>query len=137
MMEYMTIYVFGNPDLPADSLSLQIVPGLKKLFPQLQFEIKDPNEEWDLPEALTVIDTVKGIEKVSVFNDLTKFAATQHLTLHDFDALANFLYLQKLGKLREIKIIGIPPEMCLDEALASVAAELKNINIKPGQAQIL
>lgn len=124
----MTIYVFGNPDLPADSLPLKILPELIKRFPQLQFEIKDPNEEWDSPEALTVIDTIQGIKKVSVFNDLTKFAAAPHLTLHDFDALANLLYLQKLGKLKKIKIIGVPAEIRAGEALTSVSAELDEIS---------
>ena len=124
----MTIYVFGNPDLSADSLPLQILPELQKRFPQLQFEIKDPNEEWDSPEILTIIDTVEGIEKVSVFDDLTKFAAAPRLTLHDFDALANLRYLQKLGTLKKIKIIGIPAKMRLDEALAAVSTELNKIS---------
>jgi hypothetical protein len=123
----MTIYVFGNPDLPADSLPLQILPELTKQFPHLQFEIKDPNEEWGSSETLTAIDAVKGIERVSVFDDLAKFSAAPRLTLHDFDALANLLYLQKLGKLKKIKIIGVPAEMRPDEALASVAAELNKI----------
>ncbi|MGD0328688.1 MAG: hypothetical protein ABSB00_03215 [Minisyncoccia bacterium] len=121
----MIIYVFGNPDLPADSLPLKILPELKKRFPQLQFAVKDPHEEWDCPETVTVIDTVKGIGNVTVFEDLTKFASAPSLTLHDFDALANLRYLQKLGKLKKIKIIGMPAEMHLNKALASVAEKIK------------
>jgi hypothetical protein len=122
----MAIYVFGNPDLPGDSVPLQILPELQKRFPQIQFEIKDPNEEWDCPEELIIIDTVQGIERVSVVDGLAKFAAAPRLTMHDFDALTNLLYLQKLGILKKIKIIGVPAEMPPQEALASVAAELKS-----------
>lgn len=123
----MTIYVFGNPDMPADSLPLQILPDLQKRFPQSRFEIKDPNEEWDVPETLTVIDTVQGIEAVTVFDDLTQFAAAPRLTMHDFDALANLRYLQKLGKLKAITIIGVPPAMKSADALASTSAELEKL----------
>ena len=112
----MIVYVFGNPDLPADSLPLRILPELEKNFPRVQFRVKDPNEEWDVPEELVVIDTVQGVNKVTVFNDLARFIAAPRVTMHDFDALANLRYLQKLGKLKKIKIIGVPPAM--DEAAA-------------------
>ena len=107
----MIVYVFGNPDLPADSLPLRILPELQKRFPQVQFEAKDPNEEWDVPEELIVIDTAEGINEVTVFDDLARFAAVPHVTMHDFDALTNLRYLQKLGKLKKIKIIGVPGVM--------------------------
>jgi len=110
----MIVYVFGNPDLPADSLPLRILPELQKRFPQAQFEAKDPNEEWDVPEELIVIDTAEGIKEMTVFDDLARFAAVPRVTMHDFDALTNLRYLQKLGKLKKIKIIGVPGAM--DEA---------------------
>lgn len=123
----MAIYLFGNPDLPDDSVPLRILPELKKRFPQLRFKIKDPNEEWDCPEELTAIDTVRGIEKVGVFDNLAKFAAAPRLTIHDFDALTNLRYLQKLGKLKKIQIIGVPAEMNPEEAFTAIAEALKGI----------
>ena len=120
----MTIYVFGNPDLQEDSLPLRMIPELKKHFPRVEFEIKDPNEEWNCPETLTIIDTVKGINEVKVFDGLAEFAEAPRVTLHDFDALANLRYLQKLGKLKKITIIGVPAEMPFAEAFAGVTTEL-------------
>jgi len=120
----MTIYIFGNPDLPADSLHLKILPELREKFPRINFEIKDPNEEWDVPEELTIIDTVEGAEKVTVFDDLAKFVKAPRLTLHDFDALTNLLYLQKLGKLKKIKILGVPTKAQPDEILAAISSIL-------------
>jgi hypothetical protein len=127
MIKPMIVYVFGNPDLPADSLPLRILPELEKKFPQVQFVVKDPNEEWDVPEELTVIDTVEGIKDVTVFHDLTKFAAAPRVTMHDFDALANLRYLQKLGKIKKVTIIGIPSSVPENEALQKVAVLLERV----------
>ena len=112
----MTIFVFGNPDLPMDALPVRLVPQLQAKFPQHKFFVKDPNEEWDVPEQLVVIDTVKGIDQVIVFKDLSKFTAAPRLTMHDFDALTQLRLLQKIGKLKEVTIIGVPVD--IDEQLA-------------------
>jgi hypothetical protein len=119
-MPPQTIFIFGNPELAMDSLPLKILPELQKAFPAISFEVKDPNEEWDVPEELTVIDTVIGPKEVTIFDDLDAFAGAPQMTMHDFDALANLKYLKKLGKLTKIRIIGVPPEMGGKEALESV-----------------
>lgn len=115
------IFVFGNPDLPQDSLPLEILPELRKKFPEINFEVKDPNEEWDVPEELVVIDTAVGLKKITVFDSLEKFAATPRVTMHDFDALTNLRFLQKLGRLKKIKIIGIPPDLDKKATLAEIS----------------
>jgi len=66
-----TIYIFGNPDLDFDSLPFRILPELKKRFPKIDFETKDPNEELEMPEELVIIDTVKGIKQPHVFSKLS------------------------------------------------------------------
>lgn len=120
----MTIYLFGNPDFKIDSLPIRILPQLKKNLPRIDFQVKDPNEEWGIPEELVIIDTVLGIEKVQIFTDLTKFSATQHISLHDFDLATQLLYLKKLKKIRKIKIIGIPPLINRSEAVKEITAIL-------------
>ena len=79
-----------------------------------------PNEEWDVPERLIVIDTVKGIDQVQVFHGLETFSRAPRVSMHDFDALTQMRLLQKLGKLKEVTIIGVPPEIDEAEALKSV-----------------
>ena len=120
----MNIFIIGNLDLPFDSLPLRILPKLKKKFPEIAFQIKDPNEEWDTSQELTIIDTVKGISQVQVFSSLSSFAPSPTITLHNFDALAQLKLLEKLGKLPKIKIIGIPPTISEKKALDSVSAIL-------------
>ncbi len=113
----MVVFVFGNPDLPMDSLPLRILPELRKRLPDIDFQVKDPNEEWDVPEELTVIDTVVGLKEPRVFDSLDAFSAAPRLTMHDFDAYANLRLLQKIGKIKIVVVIGLPTDM--DETLAA------------------
>ncbi|MCK9352510.1 MAG: hypothetical protein WCT49_06180 [Candidatus Paceibacterota bacterium] len=105
------IFIFGNPDLEIDSLPLRILPSLRSCFPDIEFTVLDPNEEWKIPDEMVMIDTVVGIKELTVFNDLKHFIEAPRVSVHDFDAFFNLIYLQKLGKLKKIKIFGIPPEM--------------------------
>jgi len=120
-----TIYIFGNPDLGFDFLPLKILPSLKEKFPNIKFAVKDPNEELETPEELIIIDTVQGITKIQVFDGLEKFTGHAHVSLHDFDLYSNLKYLQKLGKLKAIKIIGIPPDISESQALKEITDILK------------
>ena len=120
----MIIFVFGNPDVPEDALPRKILPRLKQQFPAVQFIVVDPNEEWDMPEDVVVIDTVMGIDRVMMLNDLGQFAAAPRVTMHDFDALAQLRYLQKLGKIKKVMVIGVPPTISENEAFERVASML-------------
>lgn len=121
-----SVYVFGNPDLAADALPVKILPRLAAMLPDVNFLVVDPNEEWDVPADLIVVDTVVGITAVTVFADLSAFARTPRVTLHDFDALTNLRLLQKLGQLKAIKIIGVPPTIAEDQALQQITAALRS-----------
>jgi len=120
----MVIFVFGNPDVQEDALPLKILPRLRERFSHIQFRTVDPNEEWDAPEEMVVIDTVMGIEKVMVLDGLDKFVAAPRVTMHDFDALAQLRYLQKLGKIKKVTVIGVPSALSEDEAFEAVSAML-------------
>ena len=117
--------MFGNPDLVADALPLRILPRLRTLVPEADFRVADPHEEWEIPAKLIVVDTVVGIERVTVFDGLERFSASPRVTMHDFDALTNLRLLQKLGKLGKVTVIGVPPAMEEATAAAEVAAALK------------
>lgn len=118
------VFVFGNPDLGMDSIPLRILPRLRERFPVVDFLVLDPNEEWDPPDPLLVLDTVLGVPEVTVFRGIASFSAVPTVSLHDFDALTNLRYLAKLGKLGEVTVIGVPPEYSEDAAFQGVAREL-------------
>lgn len=121
----MTIYVFGNENLEIDSLPLKILPKLKKLFPEIDFVVKDPNEDWDDVENITIIDTIIGINDIKVFDSLEDFSYAPRFSLHDFDAYTNLMMLEKLGKIKKIKIIGIPPTISKKDATQKIFSILK------------
>ena len=122
----MKVFVFGNPDLDFDSFPLRILPRLKKQLPKIDFEIKDPNEEWKVPEEIIIIDTVAGINNPMVFESLESFSAPPRVSMHDFDAYTNLKYLQKLGKIKKIKIIGLPSMISKDVAIEFAIKILSN-----------
>jgi len=123
----MKVFVFGNPDLDFDSFPLRILPELKKRLPEIDFEIKDPNEEWGVSESeLIIIDTVVGIDKPTVFENLENFSAPPRVSAHDFDAYTNLKYLQKLGKIKKIEIIGLPSMISKDVAIEFAIKILSN-----------
>ena len=106
-----SVYVFCNPDIEMDSLPIRLLPALQKHFSNIDFVVLDPNEEWKIPEEMVMIDTVVGIRELTVFDDLKFFVEAPRISVHDFDAFFNLIYLQKLGKLKKIKIFGLPSEM--------------------------
>lgn len=114
-MNVKQVFVFGNPDVAMDALPIRLLPRLREKFPDIAFTALDPNEEWDLPDPFIVIDTVVGLTDIKVFRSLDEFCASPTMSLHDFDALFNLRYLAKLGKLKRVRVIGIPQEMSMDE----------------------
>lgn len=119
------VFIFGNINLQNDSLPLRMMPKLQEKFPEIEFQIRDPNEEWGVPEEFVIIDTIIGIKQVKVFDTLDKFLRAPRVSMHDFDALTNLQFLYKLGKIKKIKIIGVPPEMNENEAIKKVGATLR------------
>lgn len=107
-----SIYVLGNPIVDVDSLPLKLLPKLQKKCPDFSFELLDPTEEIQFNEnqELILIDTVIGINKVTAFHDLSYFAYSPRVTVHDYDLPITLGLLQKLGKVKNIIILGIPKE---------------------------
>lgn len=110
-MKKKIIYIFGNPLLNFDNLPIQLAPKLEKIFPQIDFVIVDPNENLKpIDKELIIIDTVEGIEKVVFIDDIKKLETGKIFSLHDFDLAFNLKLLQKIGKLKRVKIFAVPME---------------------------
>lgn len=123
------IYIAGNKFLKLDNLPMRILALLKKEFPNLKFEELDPSE--NLPsDDLIIIDTVIGIKDVKVFSDLDSFSSKNIFSPHDYDFLFELKLNKKLGKLKKIRIIGVPPELNDKEAFEKVKNEIKKLVFK-------
>ncbi|MCD6576132.1 MAG: hypothetical protein J7K73_03155 [Nanoarchaeota archaeon] len=88
---------------------------MKKEFPKVDFiefdsveEIKDKN--------LIIIDSAKGINKVTLVEDVNKLETNKIYSLHDFDLAYNLKLLKKFGMITSVKIFAIPQD--LDEETA-------------------
>ena len=119
------VWLFGNPDFAPDALPLRLQTDLQKNLPNFDFIVKDPNEEWDLPPKLIIIDTVQGLDKITTFTSLDQFQKTPNITVHDFDLLTNLQWLAKLKKLPPFLIIGLPADVNKTEALRKIVSLLK------------
>ena len=126
----MQVFVFGNPDIEIDSLPVRLLPKLREAFPEVTFVTLDPNEDWDVPEHMVVVDTVVGSKEVAVYDDLKAFMAAPRMTCHDFDAYANLMLMHKLGKIKQVTIVGMPPGMPEAKVLSPLTAALKSVLTK-------
>ncbi len=105
----MQILLLGNPDLKEDAVAVGLLARLQKEFPEVEFEHWDPNEEKEFGERLVLVDTVKGIEKVTRFEDLSAFVSAHgRMTMHDYDLYDDLMLRLKLKKLPQVTVIGIP-----------------------------
>ncbi len=120
------IFVFGNPDLPIDSLPVRLLPALHEALPDVSFEMLDPNEEWDMPEHPFIIDTIVNLPEPQIVRGLSAFVAAPRMTCHDFDAYANLLFLKKLGKITDVTVFGVPPRYNEAQLVTWLERELRN-----------
>ncbi len=124
-MNMRKIYLLGNPLVDADSLPLKIAKSLQKEFPAIEFAEFDPTE--DLPEEMIAIDTVIGIDKVKVIDNIDDVINGKIYSLHDFDIGFNLKLMKKLGRMKNVKIIGIPAGLTEDEAVSKVSEKIRSL----------
>jgi hypothetical protein len=121
----MNIYCIGNILLENDNLPLRLMDRLRPMFPEHKFLEADPNENFFPEEGSVIIDTVVGTDTVKLFTSLDDFTSAPHISVHDYDLSFHLKFLQKVGKLPSIRIIGIPQHMDVTQALVAVSKLLK------------
>lgn len=124
-----TIYLLGNPTYEQDSLPIKLLPKLKSSLPQFQFVHLDPTENLPEQEHLILIDTIINAKEIKLLNesDLDKIESSPRTSLHDFDLGFQLKLMKKLGKIKKITIIGIPPEESQREILEKIRSILHNL----------
>ena len=124
-----TIYILGNPLVAQDNLAVKLLPILSKNFADFDFQYLDPTEDMPKPcnDELILIDTVSGIDKVTLFCDIENFSLSPHVSVHDYDLTIELKLLKKIGVLKKVKIIGIPIKSNKKEIIDNVVKILKSI----------
>lgn len=116
----MNIYYLGNQSLEQDSLPFKIIDSLKEKLPNINFIEFDPTENFPEQSQFVFLDTVLGIKKVTIITDINRLKTPKRVSLHDFDLSFNLKLLQKLGKITNVKIIGIPQSYSVEQAKQEV-----------------
>lgn len=122
-----TIYVFGNPLVKEDSMPLKLIDKLRKEFPYVEFKEFDTVEDFELEKELNIIDTVKGIKKVELIEDIDKIITNKIYSMHDFDLGYNLKLLKRMKMIEKVRIFGIPSGMKEKEALKELCDAIKSI----------
>lgn len=107
----MKIFVFGNPDIDDDKRAIEVMKKFEG-FRGIEFLLINLNSDlpMDMEGEIIILDVITGIDKVTVFNenDLNKLILPTRNTVHDYDLGFQLKYLQKIGKMKKVTIIGIP-----------------------------
>lgn len=111
-----TVYVFGNPLVKEDSMPLKLINKLKGEFPSLQFKEFDTVEDVELEKEMNIIDTVKGIKKVGLIENIDKIMTEKIYSTHDFDLGYNLKLFKKMKMIDKVRIFGIPSKIKEKEA---------------------
>ena len=108
----MKIYVFGNWDLESDNNALKITKKLGKDFDCLEFIEVKPNQDvsFEGEDNVIILDVIEGLKETRVFNEkqIDKLVLPPRNSVHDFDLGFQLKYLKKLGKIKNVKIVGLP-----------------------------
>jgi len=105
------VYLLGNPLVEEDSLPLKLLPKLKKEFKEIHFIELDPTENLPEEKHFIVIDTIINAKDIMIIRDIGKLEPAPNYSLHDFDLAFNLKLMKKLGKIKDVTIIGLPPRM--------------------------
>jgi len=123
-----TVLCFGSY-VEGDDLAFEIYDSLKGRVPgknlvkcQSPFELAG---HLDAGEVI-ILDVVKGIDKVRIFNNIDDFKNTQTVTVHDLD-LGFFIKLLENMKEATFKIIGIPFGKKKEEVMKDVRTLIASV----------
>lgn len=120
------ILVFGNPLVKEDSLPLELLPNLRRTFPEIEFVEFDAAEDLENEgEGLVIIDTVKGVRKTVLITDVDSIGQSSIYSMHDFDLGITLKLLKKMGLVKSVRIFGVPVGYDKETALKELEGLLR------------
>ena len=104
------IFCFGNEFVREDSLAKELCSEINRVNGLKIINCASPDSliHYDNLENTIIIDVIKGIDKVILITDLNQLKRNSPTSAHDID-LGFYLKLYKeIGRIKDVKIIGIP-----------------------------
>lgn len=130
-MRKIEIFVLGNPLIKEDNIAIKVAEKLKGKIKGVTFkEIESIDAIPTLGKEWGALDAAKGAKKVEVISDLEKLQNRNAFTAHDLDFGFELKLMQKLGKIKKVKIIVVPADYELDKATEEVKEAIKKLNLK-------
>jgi hypothetical protein len=122
----MKIIVFGLENEDA------ILSRLRKRFPSVGFLKYDKSIELEEegPE-LIALDSVKGIEGVSLIDDLDSISPGKAVA--GSDSMITLRILLKIGSLKSVKIIAVQMGVGEQEAFDGICLQIQSLSAQPAQ----
>lgn len=105
------IFCFGSLGLKEDSIALELADELK--IDGFEFvKCAGPDFLLNLDDKelkdIVILDAVKGLKKVEVIKDIDRLSETKTTTMHDFDLGTVLKLMKETGRLKKVRIIGLP-----------------------------
>ncbi len=120
----ITVLCFGNEAIKEDMLAKEIADELE--IDGIKFvKCSSVDDLLSYSGNVYIMDVAKGLKEVTLIEDIRKLESNKLISLHDFD-LGFFLKLMnEIGKIKNVKIIGIPMESNKEDAKKGVMKILK------------
>jgi len=119
------ILVIGNEFLKEDNLAIEVAKSLK--LKDVKFHIlKDVDEVINFEDVI-ILDVVKDLKEIKVFNNLDNFKLVKSVTSHDLDLAFHLKLLKEMGQLKNVRIIGLPQNANLEEIRSLLPDYLKKV----------
>ena len=119
----MKILCFGNECVKGDDIALKLVDsweikGVEFVKCQSLQDLEYVNDD------VAIIDTVLGIKEVEIIDNIDDLQLGKMYSLHDFDLGFHLKLMKELGKIKSVKIIGVPMSMDFEEIKKSMSSLL-------------
>jgi Ni,Fe-hydrogenase maturation factor len=101
------VYCFGNEHIQNDKLAKEVAGKLN--VPGIEFVMCDSVDEiFDAKGTIYIMDVVKGLKEPTIIKGTDHFKLCPKISCHDFDLSYFLKLLQKMGKINDVVIIGLP-----------------------------
>jgi hypothetical protein len=102
------IYCFGNEFIENDEVAKALGQRIGS-YKSFEFVIAEsPNEILNATDEVWILDVVKGIKKTTLIENSRDLELAKSITCHDLDLGFYLKLLSETGKIKAIKVIGLP-----------------------------
>lgn len=123
----MKIFCFGNEFIQEDGLAKELINELD--VQNVEFVSCTQVEELlDQQGRLLIMDVVKGIDEVTVIEDINDLQSKNIMSLHDFDLGFFLKLLNAIDTVSEVVIIGLPMKGRKNKIKQSVKEIIEKLN---------